>query len=100
MAQSLGIKETLDVFTAAEVTFDSVVAACADGKLGLTDIRFLVAPGRAAVEAARGRQLVGAELKDLDATEIDTLVNKSVVVATKGMVALDALAKVLGDKVA
>ena len=94
---ALGIKETLDVFAAAEVTFESITAACADGRLGLTDIKYLVAPGRAAVEAVRGRAAVAAELKDIDASELETLVNRSVSVVAKGIVALEALSKVLGE---
>lgn len=94
---ALGIKESLDVFAAAEVTFDSITAACADGSLGLGDIKHLVAPGRAAIEAVRGRSAIAAELKDLDASEVEVLVNKSVSVVSKGVVALEALAKVLGE---
>lgn len=92
---SLGIKETLDVLVALEVASDAAVKACADGKLNLFDLPLLAAPVRAAIEAVRGRAVVIDELKDLDAAEVEALLNKCVSAGMKLLAALDAVGGVV-----
>lgn len=97
--QALGIKETLDIYDAADATSNAIIASCENNKIGLEDLKNLVAPARAAVEAVKGRQLIGAELKDLDATELETIVNRSVATTTNLIYAVERLAAVLGAKI-
>jgi len=94
---ALGIKETLDVLVAAESTFDGVIAACADRKLGILDLRHALGPVKAQAEAVRGVKLVPAEMKDLDAAEVETLVTKLATCTTKALEAFTALTETLGQ---
>ena len=92
----MDIKESMEVLVAVEAVCDGVVKAAADGKLSLSDLRHAVAPAKAVVEAARGREKIPAELKDVDEAELTALIEKSEAVAVKAVAALDALAALAG----
>lgn len=92
----MNIKETLEVLAAVEVSCDAVVSACADGKIGLTDARFMFAPAKAAVVAAQGKDKVTDELKDLDEAEVAELVAKAEVLVGKVVAVVEALSLLKG----
>lgn len=85
-----GIKESMDVLKAAEAAFDAVIAAGADKKLSVGDVKHLLAPAKAALEAYRGVGEVVTELKDVDEAELVALVQQGGVLATKAVAALEA----------
>ncbi len=96
----MDIKETMEVFTAVEAEADAIIASCADGKLGLGDIKHqlpVLAKARAAFDHAGS---IAAELKDLDEAEIEQVVAKIASVGSKVMEAAAALAAVLGSSAA
>lgn len=92
----MDIKESLEVLVAVEVVCDAVVKAAEDGKLSLTDLRHVVAPARAVVEAVRGREVIPAELKDVDEAELAAFIAKGEEVAIKAVAAIEAIGKAVG----
>lgn len=87
----MDIKESMEILVAVELSFDAIVAAAADGKIKIGDVRHLIAPVKATIAAVRGREKVGAELKDVDAAELEELIAKGEVLAVKAVAAMEAL---------
>lgn len=92
----MDIKNTMECLVAAEKMADGVLAACADKKLSILDLRHALEPARAAADAIKDIKLVAAELKDADPAEVEALLTKLTVVAPKVIDAGAALASVVG----
>jgi hypothetical protein len=96
----MDIKETLEVFDAVDAQSDALVAACADGKLGLSDIKHELPVLAKARAAFSGLAAVKSELKDLDEDETELLVDRIATTGAKLVAAFAALTAVLGAQVA
>lgn len=94
----MDIKNTLEVFAAVDACAVAALKACEDGKLGLLDLRHILEPAKAAAAAVRDAKLVGAELKDVDAAELEVLLTRSTASALKAVEAFAALSAVLAVK--
>lgn len=92
----MNIKESMEVLVAVETTCDAIVKSAEDGKLSLVDLRHAVAPAKAVVEAVRGRDQIGAELKDIDEAELAAFIAKGEEVAMKAVAAIEAIGKLAG----
>jgi hypothetical protein len=92
MEFTMDTKETLEVFDAADTACDAVIKACEDGKIGIMDIRHLLAPVKAVSVAMQGRDKLKEELKDLDAAEMEELAFRGVMTAEKVAAAFTAIA--------
>lgn len=87
------LKDVLEVYDAADSTADALVKMCDDGKINLFDLRHAMAPIKAMVKAVQGADQVVAELRDLDVSEIDKLIDRSALTASKFVAAGEALKK-------
>ena len=73
----MDIKATLECYDAIDAACEAVHLAAADKKLTILDARFLLAPLKAAVIAARDRSLLVSEVKDIDQAEFAVLVDRT-----------------------
>lgn len=88
---NVGIPETLELIDASDATADAVTAICEDKKLTVMDLRFAVTPVRAGIAAAKDADQIPAEVRDLDATEIQTLIDRGEQTIAKWQAAVVAL---------
>lgn len=94
----MALKETLEVFDAAEAECDAVLAACADGKLTILDLRYELPVIPKLKEAFVGLDKVRGELTEAiqDPQQLAALFEKAVTVGTKAAEAIAAVAAVAG----
>jgi len=85
------IKETREVIAAGRSYCVAVVKSCADGKLNLLDARHMLAPIKATMAAVQGAEQVISEMKDVDAAELDTLIDDFAGLAIDANAAVEAL---------
>mgnify|MGYP001163365085 CR=1 FL=1 len=74
--EPVGIKETKEVIAAVVLLKDAVVKIAADGKIGFDDAAAVVelaGHAKELTDAVEGFNQVGAELKNLDASEAKEL---------------------------
>jgi hypothetical protein len=87
----MNIKETLEVFDAADSAFDAVIKACEDKEITLLDIRHLLGPVKVTATALAGRDKIPSEMKELDAAEMEVLAVRAVHTAEKAALMVSAI---------
>jgi len=88
---NIGIKETLELFDAVDATADAVTSICEDKKLTVMDLRFAVTPVRAAITAVKDADKVPDEMRNLDAIEIQQMIDRGERSIAKWQTAVAAL---------
>ncbi len=91
----MDIKETLDVLNAVDAEADALLAACADGRLTLKDLKEELPVVPKIREAFKNAMAIKDELADLDGAEVDELFDKIVSVASKTAEALAAVTSIV-----
>jgi hypothetical protein len=92
-----GIKETREVIAAGKSYATAVVKSCEDGKLNLFDARHMLTPIKATATAVSGVDQVMTELRDVDAAELDVLIDDFGALGAEAYAAAEALKKLKAE---